>query len=80
MYRIFMQYMAYQYSTFILCAHNINEKGTYEMVKKMEQYADVLQYSKNKKVIAFRCIYKFGGFKVLYHISGFYMKYLYGRI
>lgn len=80
MYRIFMQYMAYQYATLILCAHNVKEKNMYSIVKEMKQYAEVMTYSKNKKVIMFRLIYKVGGFWVLYRIAGFYMKYLYERI
>ena len=32
------------------CAHNVKEKNMYSIVKEMKQYAEVMTYSKNKKV------------------------------
>ena len=80
MYHVFMQYMAYQYATFILCVHNVKEKNMYHMIEEMKKYAWVLQYSQNKKVILFRNICKLGGFRILYYVSKLYMKYIYGKI
>ena len=79
LYSVYMAYVAYQFSTLLLCAHNVNE-NMYTEISDMRKYADVMQYSHNKKVRIFNLIRKIIGFHGLYNVAGLYMKYLYNRI
>lgn len=79
MYSVYMSYIAYQFATLILCAHNVKE-SMYAEVSEMKKYAYVLQYSHNKKVRLFNLIRRMIGFRGLYFAAGLYMKLLFNRI
>ncbi len=79
MYSVYMSYMAYQFSTLILCAHNVGE-NMYDEVSEMKKYVYVLEYSRNKKVKIFNLTRKLIGFRGLYFAAGLYMKLFFNRI
>lgn len=79
-YNVYMAYMAYQYATLLLCVHNVKSKKGYELIKHMKTYKNVLNYSKNRKVIFLKMLYFSAGFRVGYLLSGLYMHWLYNRI
>lgn len=79
LYAVYMSFMAYQYATLILCAHNVKDRDMYHEVLDMKKYIRILSYSNNQKVKMFRMIYKLFGFKALYFAAGIYMKYIYNK-
>ena len=79
MYAVFMSYIAYQFATLLLCAHNVRG-NMYPEIRKMKKYAYVLRYSGNKKVKLFNAVRRLVGFRGLYYASGLYMRLLFNRI
>ena len=79
MYAVIMSYIAYQFATLLLCAHNVRG-NMYPEIRKMKKYTYVLRYSGNKKVKLFNTVRRLVGFKGLYYASGLYMRLLFNRI
>ena len=79
MYAVFMSYIAYQFATLLLCAHNVRG-NMYPEIRKMKKYAYVLRYSGNKKVKLFNAVRRLVGFRGLYYASGLYMRLFFNRI
>ena len=79
MYAVIMSYIAYQFATLLLCAHNVRG-NMYPEIRKMKKYTYVLRYSGNKKVKLFNTVRRMVGFRGLYYASGLYMRLLFNRI
>ncbi len=80
MYAIYMAYASYQYATFFLCVHNIKGGKMYSEAKSMTKYIDILNYSKNHKVMLMRTVYKFFRLPGLWLAAKIYMRFFYNKV
>ena len=73
-YTLYFNYISYQYMTFLVCCHYVNDKKIKYELNEMRKYSYLLNYDKNKKVKVFKLINRFFGYKFLYFAIGIYLK------
>jgi glycosyltransferase involved in cell wall biosynthesis len=70
---LYLNYVAYQYMTFLVCCHFVKNSEVNTLVSDMKEYAYLLNYNLNRRVRIFNNIYKIFGYKFLYKIIGLYL-------
>jgi glycosyltransferase involved in cell wall biosynthesis len=73
---LYLNYVAYQYMTFLVCCHFVKDTEVNKLVDEMKEYSYLLNYDRNKKVKIFKNIYKAFGYKFLYRSIGLYLSFI----